>query len=216
MGSPPLAVHFWPVFKLRSTDFFSRSHRITPSRQSSWWSFEGSPTKDRRLHRWCRQSRKICRTPQAHPGCPEEVLSLSGLPQSIRLNSSSGLFRPLWGRKNRLSSVGQTPAMLAKQAWDRTLEMYQPRSPSSLGQSDPSSSFAGSTAGAEASETLFLFSAKEKADQKWNELWKERMGDALCCVGLCSTRGDLTQPVASSSTKSGLVGSSRAGLGFWW
>ena len=83
-------------------------------------------------------------------------------PQAIWQNSPSGLFRPLEGRKNRLSSVGQTPARLGKLAWDRNLGMHQPKSPGSLGQT--SSPSAGSTSGAEAPETAL---SAPKETREW-------------------------------------------------
>lgn len=61
------------------------------------------------------------------------------LPRATWQDSSSGLLRPLDRRKNRLSSAGQTPARLGKQAWDRYLGRPQPKSPASLGLSKPHS-----------------------------------------------------------------------------
>lgn len=114
--------------------------------------------------------------------------------QATWRNSSSGLFRPLEGRKNRLSSAGHTPARLGKLAWGRNLGMHQPKSLDSLGQSSPHS--AGSTTGAVAPESV-LSAPKERRKQGHTP-----------CEGLHSTGGDSAPSAASSLISSGLVGSS--------
>ena len=122
------------------------------------------PRKTKSLHRrWQAEKERPAGPSLAALAVPNSRSPFSlWLLQATWQNSSSGLFRPLEGRKNRLSSAGHTPARLGKLAWDRNLRMHQPKSLGSLGQSSPHS--AGLTTGAVAPESVLL-APKERRKQ---------------------------------------------------
>lgn len=84
--------------------------------------------------------------------------------------------------------MGQTPTMLAKQI---ETEMHQPRSPSSLGHSDPSPNSAGSSSGEAAFEAV-LSVPKKRLTKSEMSCGRREMG--MCSVLWASIQLEVIRP----------------------